>query len=324
MQFRKLGSSEIDVSVVALGTWAIGGWMWGGTEEQESIDTVHAALDAGINLIDTAPMYGMGVSEEFVGKATAGKRDKVVIATKCGMVWEGDYGESAFTAEGKKVYKHLGAASVKREVEASLKRLNTDRIDLMQTHWQDSDTPIEETMGALMELKEQGKILAIGASNATIEQLEQYRAAGVLDADQEKFSMLDRQMADGQLQYCEKNNISVLPYSPMALGLLTGKIDPDREYKGDDLRTNNPRFQPDNVRKINAALESFEPIAKNHNVNIVQIVIAWTFSQPGVTSVLCGGRKREQAIDNAAAGSIVLSEEELALIDSTIEKLNQI
>ena len=322
MQYRKLGNSGIDVSVVGLGTWAIGGWAWGGTEEKESIDAIHAAIEAGINFIDTAPMYGMGISEEFVGKAVAGKRDKVVLATKCGLVWDTDKGEYFFNADGHKVDRYLGPESVKREVEASLKRMNVDCIDLMQTHWQDPTTPIADTMAVLMDLKAQGKIRAIGASNATIDQLEEYKAAGEIDSDQELFSMLDTKMADEkQLDYCAANNIAVLPYSPMALGLLTGKIDPDRKFNGDDLRINNPRFQPENIRKVNAMLDSFRPISEAHNATIAQTVIAWTFSHTGVTSVLCGGRKRYQALENAAAGDIVLSPEELAQINKAVASL---
>lgn len=321
MQFRKLGNSGIDVSVVGLGTWAIGGWAWGGTEEQESVDAIHAAIEAGINLIDTAPMYGMGVSEEFVGKAIADRRDKVVLATKCGLVWDTDRGEYFFDADGHKVNKYLGPESIKREVEDSLKRLGTDYIDLMQTHWQESTTPIQDTMATLTQLKAEGKILSIGASNATVGQLDEYRAAGEIDADQELFSMLDRKMADGQLKYCAANNIGVLPYSPMALGLLTGTTDPDRKFGPGDLRTHNPRFAPDNVRKVNAMLDTFKPIAEAHNATIAQTVIAWTFSQTGVTSVLCGGRKRYQALENAAAGDIVLTASELAQMNATVASL---
>lgn len=321
MQFRKLGSSGIDVSVVALGTWAIGGWAWGGTEEKESIDAVHAAIEAGVTFIDTAPMYGLGVSEEFVGKAVADRRDKVVLATKCGLVADIGKGEFYFEAGEHKIYRYLGKESIKREVENSLKRLRTDRIDLLQTHWQESTTPISETMAALMELKEEGKIRAIGVSNASIEQIEEYRKAGQLDSDQERYSMLDRNMDSGQMNYCKEHNIAVLPYSPMALGLLTGKIDPDRKFEGDDLRINNPRFKPENIRKVNEMLRSFDDICEAHSATTAQIIIAWTFAQPGITSVLCGGRKRSQALENAAAGDIVLSDSEIAQINSAVAKL---
>jgi aryl-alcohol dehydrogenase-like predicted oxidoreductase len=181
MRYRSLGKSGIEASVVGLGSWAIGGWMWGGAEEAESVRAIHAAIDAGVNLIDTAPVYGFGVSEEVVGKAIRDRRDKVVLATKCGLVWHEEKGEFFFASDEKhptddgriKVYRRLAPDTIRREVEWSLKRLGTDRIDLLQTHWQDSTTPIAATMHTLMELKKEGKIRAIGCSNATPEQMDE-------------------------------------------------------------------------------------------------------------------------------------------------------
>ncbi|MFW6256159.1 MAG: aldo/keto reductase, partial [Candidatus Sumerlaeota bacterium] len=230
MLTRKLGNSGIDASVVALGTWALGGWMWGGTEKNKPLDAVHAAIDHGITLIDTAPIYGYGHSEELVGKAISDRRDKVVLATKCGMRWDKEEGEFFFksdeTGSGKgdkqyKIYKNLKPESIRLEIERSLKRLNVETIDLYQTHWQDKTTPIEDTMAELEKIRDEGKIRAIGVSNATVAQMQKY---GQIDSDQEKFSMLDRPMQKkGQLEFCRKNNIAVLAYSPLELGLLTGK-----------------------------------------------------------------------------------------------------
>ncbi len=185
MRYRPLGQSGIEASVVALGAWAIGGWYWGGTDETQSIDAIHAALDAGINFIDTAPAYGLGRSETIVGKAIAGRRDQVVIATKCGVVWHTQEGKPHIQQHNKQTYRYLGAESIRYEIEESLRRLQTDYIDLYQTHWQDPTTPIEETMEALLELKEQGKIRAIGVCNATADDMERYRKLGPLDSDQE-------------------------------------------------------------------------------------------------------------------------------------------
>jgi methylglyoxal reductase len=215
------------------------------------------------------------------------------------------------------VYKCLRPASIRDEVEKSLKRLQTDHIDLYQTHWQDKTTPIEESMAVFLKLKDEGKIRAIGVCNATADHLKQY---GAIDSDQEKFSMIDRNLAaGGQLDYCRENHISVLAYSPLANGLLTGKISPDRKFSPGDLRAMNMRFRKDNIAKINAKLETLRPIAERHQSGIGQIVIAWTFSQPGVTSVLCGARDETQARENAAAGKIQLTPEEIETMSETMK-----
>ncbi len=330
MQYRPLGKSNIQASVIGMGTWAIGGWMWGGTNFQEAVDGIHAALDNGINLIDTAPVYGFGLSEEIVGEAIRGRRDKVVLATKCGLVWDKKEGDFHFHTDQysiqdapteKEVYRCLSPNSIRKELENSLIRLQTDYIDLYQTHWQESTTPIEETMAELLRMKDQGKIRAIGVSNASVDQMEAY---GPIDSDQEKFSMLDRgARCEGQLDYCMDKNIAFLAYSPLSMGLLTGKITPERHYGQGDLRTNRfkQRFEPEFVVKINAMLEQFKPVALAHNATVAQVVIAWTFSQPGVSHVLCGIRHADQANQNAAAGSIALSESDLKLIDSILDQL---
>jgi methylglyoxal reductase len=326
MLYRKLGSSNIDVSVIGFGAWAIGGWMWGGADEKQAIAAIHASLDRGINLIDTAPIYGFGHSEELVGRAIQGRRDQAVIATKCGLIWDREEGEFHFHADDrgiqsraaeKKVYKCLRPASIRDELEKSLKRLQTDRIDLYQTHWQEKTTPIADTMAELLKLKAEGKIRAIGVSNANIEHIKQY---GPIDSDQEKFNLLERNLATGgQLDFCRQNNIAVLPYSPLANGLLTGKISPDRKFNPGDLRAANLRFRKENIAKINAKLAELNPIAERHQAPLAQIVIAWTFSQPGVTCVLCGARDETQAQENAAAADLQLAAEEIETIGRTMQ-----
>ena len=314
MRHRLLGQSGIEASVIGLGAWAIGGWLWGGTDEEDAVRAIHASLDAGIDLIDTAPAYGLGRSEEIVGKAIAGRRDQVVLATKCGLVWHTRRGQFFFRQQGRPVHKFLGPDSVRHEVEQSLGRLKTDCIDLYQTHWQDASTPIADTMGTLEDLKREGKIRAIGVSNASLEQLEAYTQAGQVDSDQEKYSMLDRDHEASLLPYCHEQHIAFLAYSPLAHGLLTGKISAEREFTGDDLRRNNPRFTPENRRRITAALEQLEPIAAGHSLTTGQLVLAWTIAQPGVTHALVGARSAEQAIENARAGTAVLSEEEISAV----------
>lgn len=319
MQHRQLGSSGIETSVVGLGTWAIGGWMWGGTDEAAAIQAIHASIEAGVNLIDTAPAYGLGLSEEVVGKAIVDRRDKVVLATKCGLVWHGAGGNHFFDQAGRPVHRYLGAESIRYELEQSLKRLNTDYIDLYQTHWQDPTTPIAETMQTLLDLKQEGKIRAIGVSNISPEELAAYQEVGQLDSAQERYSMLDRDIETTLLPYCREHNISMLSYSSLSLGLLTGKIGPDREFSGDDQRIENPRFSVENRRKIAAMLAQFKPIAQARELTLAQLVIAWTIAQPGITFALCGARNARQAVENARAGRITLTADELGTIDRHIQ-----
>lgn len=315
---RDIGRSGVRASAVGLGTWAIGGWMWGGTDEAESVAAIQASLEAGVTLIDTAPAYGLGRSEEIVGKAIAGRRDKVVIATKCGLVWHTRKGNHFFDQDGKPVHRYLGRDSIVHEVEQSLKRLGTDHIDLYITHWQDATTPIEETVAALEDLKRAGKIRAIGASNVDRSELDRYIATGALDAIQERFSMIDRGIEADLLPLTIANGVSTLSYSSLALGLLSGAIGPDRTFSGDDQRRDNPRFSVENRRKAVAFAEAIRPVADGHGASVAQTVIAWTLAQPGVTFALCGARNPAQAIDNARAGTIRLSTEDLAAIDAAI------
>ena len=319
MLYRPLGQSGVEASAVAVGTWAIGGWMWGGTEEKESIDAIHAAIDAGINFIDTAPAYGLGLSEEIVGKAIADRRDRVVIATKCGLVWHTQQGEHYFNEKGEDVYKYLGPESIRHEVERSLARLGVETIDLYQTHWQDPTTPIADTMGELTKLKDEGKIRAIGVSNATPEHMDAYRAVGPVDSDQEKYSMLDREHENENLPYVREHNIAFLAYSPLALGLLTGKYKPgETSFSGDDQRAGNPRFSDENLENIRKMLEGMEPIAASRNLTIPQLVIAWTINRPGVSHALVGARNQKQAKENAEAGGVELTPREITDINDAI------
>ncbi len=325
MIHRKLGPSGIEVSAVAFGAWAIGGWMWGGADENEATAAIHTALDHGVNLIDTAPIYGFGRSEEIVGRAIADRRDQVVVATKCGMVWDREVGEFFFHSSDdgvtfrpskKKIYKCLRPDSIRAELEASLTRLGTDHVDLYQTHWQESTTPIADTMAELTKLKEEGKIRAIGVCNASMVQVAEY---GAVDSNQEKYSLLDREIEqNGSLAYCRRQGIAMLAYSPLGNGLLTGKIGPDRQFDEGDLRRGNRRFSKDNLERVADMLNQIRPIAERHRASLAQLAIAWTIAQPGLTVALCGARNRLQATDNATAGSLSLSPEELETIGSVV------
>ncbi len=318
MRTRPLGQSGIEATVVGLGTWAIGGWLWGGTDERNSIDAIRAGIEAGITLIDTAPAYGLGLSEEIVGKAIVGKRDRLVIASKCGLIWDTDKGTFHYPEFDKKLHRYLGRESVKTEVEQSLKRMKIDCIDLMQTHWQDHTVPIEETMTALLELKKEGKIRAIGVSNATVAQMDEYRAVGPLDTDQEQYSMLVRKCEAEILPYCRKNRIAFLAYSPLAMGLLSGKVGPEREFTGDDIRNQIPLFSKENRVKVAAMLEKMNPIAEKYGLTLSQLVLAWTVEQPGVTHALAGARNPAQARENARAAQVELDADDVETIGEMI------
>lgn len=336
MRTRPLGASGIEASVVAFGAWAIGGWTWGGADESDAIRAIHAFLDAGGNLVDTAPVYGFGRSEEIVGKAIADRRDRVVLATKCGMRWDlsDDQKKRATkkftttehnvdwsgepTEQSFEVSIYNGADGIRQEVERSLKRLQTDVIDLYQTHWQEDTTPIEERMRVLEDLRKEGKIRAVGVSNATPEQIAEYQKYGTVDSDQEKYSMLDRQRESTNLPLCEREGIAFLAYSPLGQGLLTGKITPEREYGEGDQRRFKERFKPENVRKVQAMLEPMRVIADRHGLSLAQLTMAWTLAQPGCSHVLCGARNPEQAIDNAKAGTVELSSDDLQAISDAV------
>jgi len=331
MQHREIGKSGIQSSVIGLGAWAIGGWMWGEQDDDASVRAIQASIDAGVNLIDTAAVYGFGRSEEVVGRAIKGRRDQVVLATKCGLRWEGEeprQGKYHFSSDEKgitskesatrHVYRFLGAASIRHEVEVSLRRLSTDYIDLYQTHWQESTTPVAETMEALLQLKQEGKIRAIGVSNATVQQIQEYQAVGQVDADQERYSMIDRGLESANLPFCRKRKIAFLAYSPLANGLLTGKIGPERTFGEGDLRRGNRRFSIENRQKVADFLAEIGPVAAARGISLSQLVIAWTLAQPGVTHALVGIRTPEQAASNAMAGGITLSAEELGAIDAAL------
>jgi methylglyoxal reductase len=326
-----LGSSGISASRIAFGAWAIGGWNWGGQDDAESIRALHAAMDAGINLIDTAPIYGFGRSEEVVGRAIADRRERVVIATKVGMRWDLAKGKLFFrsnddeiAADGQTaVHVYNGPESVREEVHASLKRLGVESIDLIQTHWQDDSTPIADTMAALLRLKDEGKIRAIGACNASLAQLDEYRAAGQIDTDQERYSLVDRGADAEKVPYCQRHGLAFLAYSPLANGLLTGKLTPDRQFPKGDMRGVRPRFAVESRRLVTTALASIQPIAEGYGVSLAQLVLAWTLQQPGITHLLVGARTPRQSLENAAAASVPLTDADAAAIARGIGDLGE-
>jgi len=321
VEYRQLGKSDLKISSIGLGCWAIGGWWWGGTDVADSIAAVQKALDVGINFIDTAPAYGWGLSEEIVGRALEGRRDRAVVATKCGLVWDRECGQFHFESEGKRVYRCGRKEMILRDVETSLQRLRTDRIDLYQVHWPDPTTPFEETMEALTTLLDQGKIRAIGVSNFTVEMHLQCLRHGPVHSTQPRYNMLDRKIEKDVLPFCRKRKIGVVAYSPIEQGILTGKVAPDRTLAPGDYRATRPWFQENNRRRALAFLDRIRPIADGHGKSLTQLAIAWVVSQPGVTSAIVGARRPDQVSDNAGAADWRLTDEELKQIDVELAAL---
>jgi len=324
MQYRKLGNSDLNVPVISFGAWAAGGWLWGGPDDDNAVRAMESAIDLGITCIDTAPAYGMGHSEHLVGKAVRGKRDRVVIATKCGLRWDCTDGERYFDTidnEGKALtlYRNLRPESIRYECEQSLQRMNIDCIDLYQCHWPDSTTPIDETMGALLDLQAQGKIRAIGVSNFTADMMVQCLQTGTIASDQPPYSALTRGAEVEVLPFCRAHGIGVLAYSPLAQGLLTGKVPADRTFPENDMRSRKPLFTQENRAKVMDLLEKVKPIAAEHNATLGQVFLAWTVAQPGMTSALAGARTEAQVAENAGAGDLELRDDEIAAIRSLVE-----
>lgn len=327
MEFRKLGNTDLELSAITYGAFAIGGNMWGGNEKKDSIASVRASIDNGVTTLDTAPFYGFGLSEEMIGEAIKGfDRSKIQLLTKFGLVWDGSNqgkGEFFFDAEeaGKTipVYKYASKTSVIKELEESLKRLQTDYIDLLQIHWPDATTPISETMEALEILLQQGKIRAAGVSNYSVEQVAEARQSLNIASNQIGYSMLNRGVENDLVPYALENDLGIIVYSPMERGLLTGKYFKDGKLKDNDHR--NGYFQQFDLEKVKTFLETITPIAEDKNATLSQLVLRWTSLQPAITVVLAGARNAEQAAANAKAMDINLTAEELAFINTELSKI---
>jgi aryl-alcohol dehydrogenase-like predicted oxidoreductase len=325
MQARQLGNSDVKVSPVIFGAWAIGGWMWGGSEEQESIDAIRAGIDHGVNTIDTAAIYGMGRSEELVGRAIKGMRDKVIIATKCGMRWDTDEGSDPWPQKDNEghdviIRKNSRPKSIAYECEQSLKRLGVETIDLYQIHWPDTSTPVEDSMRAMLKLKEQGKIRAIGMSNYDVQWLSKANQITPIASLQPPYSLIQRKIEAEILPFCRQNNIGVIVYSPLERGLLTGKVTPDRQFAKGDHRATHKYFTVENRKRVLAALEKVRPIAEKHKVSFAQLAINWTIHEPGITAALVGARNAEQATHNAEAMNFTLTNEERGTIRAAFDE----
>jgi len=327
MELRQLGTSDLRIPPVIFGAWAIGGLYWGGSDDKQAIRAIQAGIDAGITAIDTAPIYGFGRSERVVGEAIKGRRNGVIIATKCGQPWDKGEGRFAYRMKDESgreyaVYHTLKPESVIAECEESLVRLGVDVIDLYQCHTWDYATPPDVIMEGMVRLKEQGKIRAIGVSNFSKDLLAGCLAAGPLTSDQPRYNPIDRRIEADILPFCREHRIGVITYSPLERGLLTGKVTMDREFPKGDMRRNSSLFSKKTRRLVLEALETLRPIAEAHGATYGQLVINWVACVPGITAAIVGARTPEQARENAGAFDFVLSDEERALIMTTFEKLS--
>ncbi len=326
MEFRKIGDTDLKLSVITLGSWAIGGWMWGATNRMDAVNAVRTAFKEGVTSIDTAPVYGQGLSEEIIGQALEEiPRDKVQILTKFGMRWDLAKGDFAFKSKDNKglpidIYKYAGKESVIQECENSLRRLKTDYIDLYQIHWPDRTTPLSETFEAVERLIEQGKVRYAGVCNYNAFLMEEASQFIPLVSDQVPFSMVNRESEQLTIPWCMRHQKAVLAYSPLERGLLSGKITPGYKFAEGDHRASNPYFTDENIRRTNAFLEKIHPLAHEKNVSLAQLVLRWTVDQPGITVVLSGARNPEQAIENAHAALIQLTRDEMNFINEELEK----
>src|SRR5271167_1115345 len=308
-EFAEIPRTQLRVSRVALGTWAMGGWMWGGTDQRESVATIHAALHQGINLIDTAPAYGFGTSEEIVGTALEGMRSQAVIATKVGMEWR-----------DQKVYRNATRARIMQEIDDSLRRLRTDYIDIYQVHWPDPLVPVEETTEAMRLLYVQGKIRAIGVSNFSVEQMTRFRQVAPLHVLQPPYNLFERAIEAQILPYCRANNIVTLGYGALCRGLLSGRMRPDTTFDGDDLRRIDPKFQPPRFGQYLDAVRQLDELAQRRfQRRVIHLAVRWMLDQ-GISVALWGGRHPDQVEPALGVADWSLSSADRALVERIVNK----
>ncbi len=321
MKLRKLGNSDLELTVVGLGCWAIGGpWEfgWGPQDDEDSIATIHEAMDVGVNWLDTAPIYGCGHSEVVVGRALKGMKEKPIVATKCGLRWN-DKREKKNCLDGE---------SIMQECDDSLKRLGVDVIDLYQIHHPDPDEKIAEAWEAMLTLQKQGKVRYVGVSNFSVDQIKRCQAMGPVSSLQPPYSMLRPEIEDALLPHCKETNVGIVCYGPIQMGLLTGKFSKQRMEQLDegDVRHKHPLFAEPRLSNNLAFVEQIGPIAERNGLTIAQLAIAWALRDEGVTSAICGARKKGQIAETAKAGTVTLSSgdiDELNLLVRDVYEKNQ-
>lgn len=314
MKYNSLEGLDIDLSCVGLGCWQLGGHGWGKTDKTEMVKAVHKAIDSGINFFDTAPAYGLGHSEEMLGRSLGAKRKNVIIATKAGFSWKKN--------ETFKGFIDNSPANIYREIDMSLKRLKTDYVDLYQIHWPDPNTPIEDTLFAMEKLKESGKIRAIGCCNFPLELLKEALKYGEVKTIQIPYNLIDRKVEKDLLPFYKENRIGVLAYSPIARGLLTGKYDEDTKFELDDHRSRNgdKYFYGEALLKNLEVLEKVRLIARRLNKTPAQIALRWVLENPCVTTAIFGAKNVAQVEENIIASDFVLPREDIEFLNKEIWK----
>jgi aryl-alcohol dehydrogenase-like predicted oxidoreductase len=312
-EYIEISGTNLTSSRIALGTWAIGGWMWGGSDEKESIRTIHAAFDQGINLIDTAPIYGYGRSEEIVGDAVRqhGRRESVILATKVGIDW----------TRGK-IERNSTRERILKELEDSLRRLQTDYIDIYQVHWPDPSVPIEEPASTLREVYEQGKIRAIGVSNYSPEQMERFKSAAPLHTVQPPYNLFEREIEHDVLPYAFRSGTAALTYGALCRGLLSGTMRADRQFAVGDMRKNtDPKFQPPHFTEYVNAANKLDAFAReNFGKRVIHLAVRWLLDRPGVGVALWGARRPHQLAPVKEISGWSLTKSDLAAIDAILRE----
>jgi len=319
MQTRKLGTTDLDLTVIGLGTWALGGpWEfgWGPQDDEQALGAICAAVESGINWIDTAPIYGCGHSEELVGKALRQMSAEPMIATKCGLLWD----------RHRRKVSCLKPDSIRSECHDSLKRLGRERIDLYQMHWPVPDAEIEWAWEAMTRLREEGKVRAIGVSNCTIKQMDRLARIHPVASLQPRYSLLHRDVEGGTLDYCRAHGIGVVAYSPMAMGLLTGKFNAQRRagLAPDDQRVQHPDFQAPRFSAILDLVKDLQGMAERDRRSVAQLAVAWVLHRPEVTSAIVGARRPAQILETVQAADYTLASEQLETIDALIDEMHRI
>jgi aryl-alcohol dehydrogenase-like predicted oxidoreductase len=326
MKKKRLGQSEVFVTELAFGAWAIGGWMWGGADSGDAVRAIESAIDHGMTTIDTASVYGFGLSEELVGKATKSKRDKVQILTKFGMSWTGKKGEFFFSTKDNNgnntdIYKYSSKEQVISDCDSSLKRLGTDYIDLFQIHWPDRTTPVAETMEALGILIKSGKIRAGAVCNYSLDMMKEAGETFELASNQMPYSMVNRGIEKDIVPYCIGKTIGILAYSPLQRGLLTGKIRNGHQFNEGDTRPSTKYYMEPNLSRILSLTDELKKIADQRKVTLAQLVLNWTMQQPGIACTLAGARNEAQVLDNVKAASFSLDKEEIDKVNGLLADL---
>lgn len=312
METVKLHNIDMPASRIGLGTWAIGGWMWGGTDEKDSIKTIHTALDKGVNLIDTAPVYGFGKSEEIVGKALKdyGKRDEVILTTKVGLDWVNE-----------DIYRNSSWKRIRQEIENSLRRLQTDYIDVYMVHWPDNEIPFRETAETMQNLLDEGKIRSIAVSNFNTQEMSDFMDTAPIHVLEPPYNMFERGIEKDVVPYCVNNDIKIFAYGALCRGLLSGKMTKDREFKGDDLRNNDPKFQGKRYEMYLDAVHNLDHFAKEHfGKRVIHLAVRWLL-EAGADVALWGARRPDQLDVLPEVMDFKLDESDMEMVDNMLEQL---